>query len=80
MQKRTRKEPQPTRIAADPEGKLRSMAGQEWDTERMDRVSDRDIDAMQLDEEILRQAGERKGAHRKTPRSTTGLARRPTKR
>jgi hypothetical protein len=55
------KSPTPSRY--DDEAKLRNAAGQVYETERMDRISDDNIDQLQLDEMILNDTGERK--HRK---------------
>lgn len=49
----------------DDEAKLHNAAGQVYETERMDRLSDDDIDALQIDEMILNEGGERKGRHRR---------------
>jgi hypothetical protein len=55
----------------DPEGKLRNAAGQEWDSARMDRISDARLDTLDLAHEIRQQAGELKGRHRSHPYGKT---------
>jgi hypothetical protein len=59
----------------DDEAKLKSAAGQTWDSERMDRISDQDLENLQLDQEIRQQAGEQKG-RRRAPVSDTRTSRR----
>lgn len=53
--------------APDDEGRLKNLAGQAWDTERLDRLRDEDVDQLELDQAVREQSGEMKGRRKKGP-------------